>query len=58
MNSAQFGDRMRGSGAYAQQISQSFKVFAKKHRLDGRLPELDHTQFRPPRQTTGQMRLF
>jgi len=50
--------RMRGHGPYADQIAQTFKVFAKKHGLDQPLPALDHTQFRPPQQHSGQMRLF
>ena len=58
MYQSQFGSRMRGSGAYAEQIAQSFQVFAKKHGLDGHLPELDASHFRPPQQTQGQMRLF
>ena len=41
MNQSQFGQRMRGEGAYAEQIEQTFKVFARKNGLDGRLPALD-----------------
>jgi DNA repair photolyase len=54
----QFGLRQRGDGAYAQQIAQNFQVFARKFGLDGRLPELDSSQFRPPRISSGQMSLF
>lgn len=58
LNNAQFGRRMRGAGPYAEQISQTFHVFAHKHGLDGPLPELDFTQFRPPRTAGGQLQLF
>ncbi|HET6882222.1 MAG TPA: PA0069 family radical SAM protein [Pirellulales bacterium] len=54
----QFGLRQRGDGPYAQQIAQNFQVFARKFGLDGRLPELDSVQFRPPRTSSGQMSLF
>ncbi|MGH7134183.1 MAG: PA0069 family radical SAM protein, partial [Pirellulales bacterium] len=53
-----WGVRQRGVGQYAERISQNFKVFARKFGLDGRLPELDSSQFRPPRSATGQMSLF
>lgn len=55
---SQFGLRQRGAGEYAEQIGQNFKVFARKFGLDGRLPELDSSQFRPPRSASGQMTLF
>lgn len=54
----QFGLRQRGDGPYAAQIAQSFQVFARKFALDRPLPELDSSQFRPPRDTSGQMSLF
>lgn len=55
---SRFGARMRGGGNYAEQIAQNFRVFARKAGLDGRLPELDRTQFRPPRPASGQKTLF
>jgi DNA repair photolyase len=58
MNQGGFGVRMRGSGAMAEQIEQVFKVFRARLGLDGRLPEPDCTQFRPPRPVQGQIRLF
>jgi len=58
MYDSNWGSRMRGEGAYAEQIANTFKVFAHKHGLDGRMPELDASQFRPPRSVSGQMRLF
>jgi DNA repair photolyase len=58
LNSSVWGERMSGTGAIAEQIGQTFKVFRKKHGLDGPLPSLDCSQFRPPRVTHGQLRLF
>lgn len=58
LNDAQFGRRMRGSGELAGQIGQTFRVFARKYGLDGGLPPLDTSQFRPPRPSSGQLRLF
>ncbi|TWU30145.1 Radical SAM superfamily protein [Bythopirellula polymerisocia] len=57
-NSAHFGERMRGTGEIADQIAQTFRVFAAKYGLAGRLPPLDCSQFRPPRTENGQMSLF
>ncbi len=58
LNSSQFGERMRGSGLIAEQIEQTFRLFARKHDLDRAMPELDYTQFRPPVTKSGQLRLF
>jgi DNA repair photolyase len=58
LNDARFGTRMRGEGNYAKQIEQTFRVFAHKFGLDKRLPELDSSQFVPPRPANGQQRLF
>jgi hypothetical protein len=49
---------MRGEGEYAQQIERAFRVFAKKHGLDGPLPPLDSSQFRRPTDAAGQRSLF
>jgi DNA repair photolyase len=58
MNDSEFGRRMRGEGEYAEGIAKTFRVFAKKYGLDGKLPPLDTTQFRPPRSPDGQQTLF
>jgi DNA repair photolyase len=50
--------RQTGTGEYAEQIANTFKVFKKKHGLDGDLPPYDYSLFRPPRASGGQMRLF
>jgi DNA repair photolyase len=54
----QFGSRMRGGGPYAEQIAQTFRVFAHKHGLDRGLEPQDAGQFRPPTPASGQLRLF
>lgn len=58
LNDSQFGRRMRGQGTYADQIAAMFKIFKKKHGLDQPLPAMDASQFRPPREPSGQLRLF
>jgi DNA repair photolyase len=55
---AEWGQRMRGSGAYAEGISQSFDLFVRKLGLDSPWEELDVSQFRPPKLPGGQGRLF
>jgi DNA repair photolyase len=58
-NDSRFGKRMSGSGPIAEQISQTFHVFAAKYGLDNdRLLPLDCSQFRPPKAKSGQMSLF
>lgn len=58
LNDAEFGKRMCGSGEMARQIGQLFKLFARRHGLDGGLPPHDCTRFRPPRSRSGQLWLF
>lgn len=58
LSNSQFGTRMRGSGPYAEQIQQAFKVFRRMHGLEGPLAPLDCNRFVPPRPASGQMRLF
>lgn len=53
-----FGSRMRGGGPIAEQIERTFRLFARKHGLDARLPPLDASQFEPPVGKSGQRRLF
>jgi DNA repair photolyase len=55
LNNTDFKSRMRGSGILADSILQTFKIWAKRCKLDGGMPKLDETLFRPP---SGQMRLF
>jgi DNA repair photolyase len=58
LSQSKFGERLRGTGARAEQIGQMFRTFVKKHGLDRKLPEYDLTQFRPPGEDDGQLRLF
>ncbi|MBX3413481.1 MAG: PA0069 family radical SAM protein [Pirellulales bacterium] len=58
LSDGKFGSRMRGKGPYAEQIGATFRVFAAKHGLDRPTPELDASQFRPPRAASGQRRFF
>jgi DNA repair photolyase len=58
LGNAAFGERMVGTGEIARQIGDLFRLFARRHGLDGPLPALDCTKFRPPRSRSGQRRLF
>lgn len=56
-NSATFGERMRGTGAWAQLLRDRFRLACRKHGLaTGRGPPLVTTLFRPPARG-GQMGL-
>jgi DNA repair photolyase len=65
-NDPRFGERMRGTGNFAELIAKRFAVACKRFGLNGhgggrRLPELDCTRFVPPcrnEDEAGQMRLF
>ena len=58
LNESDFGARMSGAGEIARQISDMFRVFARKYGLDGGLPAYDCTRFRPPMNKHGQRSLF
>ncbi len=58
LNDATFGERMVGTGAYAESIRTAFRAFVNKYDLDGPMPEFDTSLFRPPRSASGQLRLF
>ncbi len=58
LNNAAFGERMSGSGEMVRQIGDLFRLFARRHGLDGDLPPCDCTKFRPPCSRSGQRRLF
>ena len=58
LNSSQFGERMRGKGAIADQIQQTFRVFRRKLGYAEHMPELDYSHFEPPRPKSGQLTLF
>jgi DNA repair photolyase len=60
LNDSQFGDRMRGAGAYADLLSQRFKLAIRRLGLNKtrELGELDCSQFRPPPKKGEQLSLF
>ena len=53
-----FGRRMRGQGEYARQIAALFDASARRHHLDGALPELDPGGFRLPPERSDQLVLL
>ena len=53
-----FGTRMTGRGEIADQIRQTFELFARKYRLTHGHRSLDDSQFRRPVPKSGQLRLF
>lgn len=55
---ATFGTRMRGTGVFAQLISQRFKVAAARLRLDRERASMDVTKFRRPAADSAQSELF
>ncbi|PWR24026.1 PA0069 family radical SAM protein [Zavarzinia compransoris] len=58
LNSAEFGTRQHGQGAYAEMIAQRFRLACTRLGLDTRRHALDVTRFRPPLDRGGQMALF
>ena len=62
-NDPRFGERMTGTGLFADLIGQRFAVACRRLGLNGRdsggreSPKLDMTIFRPP-STAAQMNLF
>lgn len=58
LSTSAWGERMSGSGPIAEQIRRLFRIFSRKHGLDGPLPPFDFSQFRPPTSADGQLRLF
>jgi DNA repair photolyase len=58
LNESAFHERFRGSGVMAEQIRALFRLFARRHELDGQLPAYDCSQFRPPRSAKGERWLF
>jgi DNA repair photolyase len=55
LNQSGFGQRMRGTGPYAENLRRLFELARRKHGLDGRLPPLSAEHFLRP---GGQMSLF
>ncbi|TFH20407.1 MAG: PA0069 family radical SAM protein, partial [Myxococcales bacterium] len=55
---SRFGERMRGSGAYADLIARRFDAARSRHGLRPRPAPLDASLFRPPRSAAPQLGLF
>ena len=47
-NDSRFGERMRGSGAFAALIKRRFDIAVKRLGLNAERPPLDRSRFRPP----------
>jgi DNA repair photolyase len=57
-NDPEFGTRMSGTGEISRRIADLFGLFRKRYGLDGKVPPLDCSRFRPPQPKSGQLRLF
>ncbi len=56
---ATFGQRMKGTGAYADMLRRRFEIACRRLDFDtGERFRLDETQFRPPFERDGQLALF
>ena len=55
---AEFGTRMRGTGAYAELLEKRFRSARSKYGLDRPRPPLDTSRFRVPPRPGDQMQLF
>lgn len=58
LNDPRFGVRMRGEGAYAEQLAQTIGVVAKRLGFESAPPRLRTDRFRPPAVEGRQRRLF
>jgi len=59
LNSAVFGTRMRGEGAYARLIERRFEIAARREGLGGEdITGLDCSRFKPPAGAREQLTLF
>ena len=56
MNDSAFGRRMRGEGAFAENIGRVFRLFRKRYFGSPRLAPMDRSLFKPP--PKGQLDLF
>lgn len=56
LNDPNFSSRMRGEGAFAEQIRALFRLSKRRVGMTGELPELSAEHFRRPQ--TGQLSLF
>jgi DNA repair photolyase len=57
-NDSTFGQRMRGTGEYAELLQKRFRLACRRLGLNGRSPALDVTRFHPPRIESSQLSLL
>ena len=57
LNVSKFGERMKGTGAWAEQMRATFKVFCRRHGLNTERMKLNSGEFRRP-EKGGQMGLW
>ncbi len=55
---AEWGQRMKGSGAYAELLKQRFELARKRFGLDRRHLDLDASRFQPPPRPGDQLTMF
>ncbi|MEX2671507.1 MAG: PA0069 family radical SAM protein [Phycisphaeraceae bacterium] len=55
---AQFGDRMKGTGPYAEQIAQTVRIFKQRYNLNRPLRPMSSASFRRPQKDKNQLTLF
>ncbi len=58
MYQAEFGKRMRGTGAYAELLEKRFRAARAKYGLDRPRPPLDTSRFHAPARHGDQLTLF
>jgi DNA repair photolyase len=58
LNDPGFGSRMRGEGAYADQLRALYQATVRKAGLSGEMPKLSTAHFRRPHDRRGQLALF
>ena len=58
LNDPRFGSRMKGEGNFADQIGGVFRIWARKHGLDGPRPALSTASFRRPGGTQLELGLW
>ena len=57
-NSSEWGERMTGTGVFADQVRSLFKIFCAKYGLQRKLPKQDCSLFQVRQESGGQLRFF
>lgn len=58
LNKSEFGERMRGTGPFAELLRKRFDVACRKFGLERVRIDLDQSRFRPPPRKGDQLKLF